>query len=472
MAFRKSTIYALLIIFLWTGCKDDPAGPEAIPPELMISDSFSAISEEEFSKLINVNDPQDLSVDLRVEGLPPWLQLQHELAQLQGTPSAKDIGTNTLVITADNGISSVTREVSLRVFNTSSELQLQERIESSSNSITPGLNGISVAVVDENGQLFTAYSGNIGTGSSHPEYQRNSQFRVASVTKPMTAALVLKLADEGLIGLDDMLLDHYTTPLPNADKMTIRQLLSHTGGVFDHLNSSSFWSLPQNNHNKVWSVEELVELAVRNGSQFNPGVSYGYSNTGFCVLGALVEEVTGMNIGEAYEKLLFEPLGLEHILYDDFSGPNNPIPGLAYNNRSYEYHLTAAGAAGAIAASAADVAMLGWKLYGGRHLSQTLTEQMSVNLGAPLGGQNYGLGTRIWTFAGIQHHGHTGNLMNYQNILMYIPEADISIAMHTHDRHSNWFTLVDAVLIYVSNNFSTTMAKRLPVYYYEPIIRE
>ena len=470
MPIRYSLVLLFFLILMLAGCKDDPASTRVLPPEFNLPDSYSALSEEDFFQSLNVTDPQGLDLQVVVEGLPGWLEFLPHEKSLQGFPLPDDTGLYELKVTANNGTHSVSEEFRVRVFFSEKEIHLQDRMESSLNSITPGLRGLSVAVVDEHGDLYRAYTGNMGSGASGPIYRETSMFRVASVTKPMTAALVLKLVEDGLVDLDDKLSEYYTTPLPNADSMTIRQILSHTAGIYDHLNSSRFWS--RNYSGRVWTVEDIVQVAVQNGSLFNPGVSYGYSNTGFCVLGALVEEVTGLEISEAYEQVLFNPLGLEYILYDNFSNPDNPIPDLAYNNRSYEYHLTAAGAAGAIAASPSDVAMLGWNLYGGRIISPEISGKMNINYGSPVGGQNYGLGTRIWTFAGIQHHGHTGNLMDYRNILMYIPEADISIAMHSHDPHSNWFSLVDAALIYVSNNFSTTMAKRLPAHYYEPIIRE
>jgi len=466
----RSLALVLFILIFLAGCKDDPASTRILPPELTMPDTYSAISEDDFFQTLNVTDPQGLDLQVVIKGLPHWLEfLPHDM-MLQGFPTTEDTGLYELKLTANNGTHSVSDDFRIRVFFSEKEVHFQDRMESSMNSITPGMRGLSVAVVDEHGDLYQAYTGNMGSGTSDPIYRETSMFRVASVTKPMTAALVLKLVEDGLIDLDDYLSNYYPTPLQNADSMTIRQILSHTAGIYDHLNSSRFWS--RNYQGRVWTIEDIVQVAVQNGSLFNPGVSYSYSNTGFCVLGALVEEVTGLEIGEAYEQFLFNPLGLENILYDDFSSSDNPIPDLAFNNRSYEYHLTAAGAAGAVAASPSDVALLGWNLYGGRLISPEISDKMNINYGSPVGGQNYGLGTRIWTFAGIQHHGHTGNLMDYRNILMYIPEADISIAMHSHDPHSSWFSLVDAVLIYVSNNFSTNMAKRLPAHYYEPIERE
>ncbi len=448
----------LLVSIIWTAC-DDSISPRVYPPELSLPASMGAIAGEEFSMFIEANDPQDLDLDMTVTGNPEWLEYIPQERLLWGTPAAQDTGSYNITITADNGERRVTRGFTLIVYGSRGafrEFEMRSWLPGAASSITPELQGVSVAVIDSDGNLITAFTGDMGMGQSSVLLDRNSMFRIASVTKPMTTALVLKLVDDGLIGLDDILLDHYDTNLPNAGRMTIRQMLSHTAGVFDHLNSNAFWSHPTFTPTKVWTVEELVQFAVQNGSRFTPGTGYGYSNTAFCVLGALVETATGLDLSEAFEQMLFEPMELENIIYDDFSTASNRIPGLAMNHRTYEYHLSTAGASGAMVASPSAVASFGRQFYGGRYLSGELTDELSFNIGAQRGGQNYGLGTRIWNISGIRHHGHTGSLMNYRGILMYIPGMDITIAAHTHDVHNNWFNLVDEIFMYVVENFDPT----------------
>ena len=455
MPCRNAILLLLLVSFVWVACKDS-VSPQIHPPELSAPARMGAIVDREFTQPLQVSDPQGLDVDLTFMGLPAWLEYIPQQYLLQGSPGEQDLGSFDITITASNGSETVSRDVTLTVYATESafrEFELQSHLIRSLGSITPGMRGVSMAVIDFSGSLYTAFTGDMGPGQSHLLLDSESMFRIASVTKPMTAALILKLVDDGLIGLDDILLDHYPTSLPNAGSMTIRQMLSHTAGVFDHLNSSAFWGHPAFTPTKVWSVTELVHFAIQNGPRFSPGMGYGYSNTAFCVLGAVVEQVTGLPLSEAYEQMLFEPMELEHILYDDFSTASNTIPGLALNNRTYEYHLSAAGAAGAMVASPSDVASFGRQFYGGRYLSGSLTGELSVNIGARHGGQNYGLGTRIWTAGGIPHHGHTGTLMNYRSILMYVPGSDLTIAIHAHDTHNNWFNLVDDLFMYVMENF-------------------
>jgi CubicO group peptidase (beta-lactamase class C family) len=464
MTLKRSLLFLLLLSLFPVACSDSTSTIEE-PPEIDLPSMLSAFVDQEFVQTLHAIDPQELEVQISVSGLPDWLTFSPSENLLRGTPSETETGLYAVEVVADNGVLSTTVNVLIRVFRSSGESALQSRLDTAVNSTTPGLDGISVAVIDRNGEVLQAYSGASSSGFNPPAIRETSKFRVASVTKPMTTALVLKLVDDGHLNLDAYVDEYYETELPNADKITIRQLLSHTSGVFDHLNSSSFWSDPSFTPTKVWTVEELVDFAVRNGPEFTPGVAYEYSNTGFNVLSAIIEEVTGMDIEVAYEQLIFEPMELKSTVYDNFSTGTNTIPDLAQNSRTYEYHLTTVGAAGAVAATPEDVAHFGRNLYGGRYLSPELTEKLSENIGETVGGQNYGLGTRIWNIGGIPHHGHTGALMDYRNILMYIPQADLTIAMHTHDVHSNWFVLVDEIFDYAVQNFSDGLAKPIPFIY-------
>ncbi|MCC5915256.1 MAG: serine hydrolase [Balneolaceae bacterium] len=457
-------ITSLFLMMSLNGCGDSATSIED-PPDILFSGTQSAFSGEEFSFVIETEDPQGEEVNVTVAGLPTWLTFFPDEDRLSGTPEEGDEGLYQITVEADNGERARSREMRIRVFKDRDEENLQLGVENAITSHASGLRGVSVALIDRNGDLFHAYTGTSGSGQDLRPVDHNSLFRVASVTKPVTTALVLQLVEEGLFDLDDILEDHIETELPFADRMTIRQMLSHTAGVFDHLNSNNFWSSSSFTPTKVWSVDEIVDFAVDNGPVFSPGTSYRYSNTAFYQLQTLIEETTGLPLKKAYRERIFEPLGLTETIYDDFSTSSDRIENLALNSRSYEYHLTAAGPAGAIAATATDMAAFGRILYGGRLLNTDLTNKLSQNIGEEFDGQNYGLGTRIWEIGGIPHHGHTGALLDYRNIVMYIPEADLTVAIHTHDVHPNWFTLIDAIFDFSVQNFSDGLAKPIPFIY-------
>jgi len=465
----KPRIPLLLFITLFSfsffyACGD--SSPDVYdPPNILFSGIQPAFTDEEFSFVIETDDPQGIDVSVIVGELPSWLTFYPDQAKLFGTPTIDDGGFYRIRVEADNGTRARSRDLRIRVFQDRAEEQLQLGVENAVTSFASSLRGISVALIDRHDNLYHAFSGSYGSGSDIQFIDQNSLFRTASVTKPITTALVLQLADQGTIHLDDLLTDHIESELPNADRMTIRQMLSHTAGVYDHLNSNSFWNSPYFSPTKVWNVEEIVGFAVANGSVFSPGSSYRYSNTGFYQLQTLIEKLTGLPLEQVYREWLFEPLGLSNSLYDNFSTSSDPIENLAFNSRSYEYHLTAAGPAGAIAATANDIARFAHSFYGGELLSPKMTEMLAENIGDRLGGQNYGLGTRIWNIGGIPHHGHTGSLLNYRNIVMYVPEAELTIAIHTHDVHNGWFSLVDAIFDFSVQNFSDDLAKTVPFTY-------
>lgn len=464
MKFLYRSLF-ISILFL-NACVDSAPDIEE-PPELFFSGLQSGITGDFFSFFIEAKDPQGVGVQLIVEGLPDWLTFSPADASLTGTPAAGDEGLYIISVTADNGERARSRDLRIRVYSNQEEKMFQNGVENAISSFASGLQGISVAAIDRHENVYHAFTGTFNSGNDLFYIDQNSLFRVASVSKPVTTALLLQLVDEGEFQLDDKLSDLIDSELPNSSQMTIRQMLSHTAGVYDHLNSGSFWSSPLFTPIKVWSADEIVGFAVDNGPVFIPGSAYGYSNTAFYQFKTLIEEVTGLPLKKAYRERVLEPLGLKATYFDNFSTSSNPIDGLALNQRSYEYHLTAAGPAGAIASTAADMAHFGRKLYGGNLLSAELTDQLSVNIGGKHNGPGYGLGTRIWNIGGISHHGHTGALLGYRNILMYVPEADLTISIHTNDVHSNWFTLVDAIFDYSVQNFSDGLAKPVPFNYGE-----
>ena len=459
-------LFSVFIVFslIFYSCTDTSSTVDQ-PPEILTQGRFSAFIGEDFSLIIDTDDPQGLPVEVIAKNLPPWLTFFPDGARMSGLPTEMDAGLYQIEVEATNGTHSYSATIQVQVFVNQTEATFQNAIDEMVRTRTPGLQGLAVSVIDTDQNLYRAFTGTHGSGFNAPAVDHTNLFRVASVTKPMTTAIVLKLVEEGVLSLDDKLADHYETLLPNSGSMTIRQILSHTAGVFDHLNSNSFWGHPSFSPTKIWTVDEIVEFARNNGPLFSPGSGYGYSNTAFYVLGALIEEVTGLNLSDAYTQYVFEPLGLENILYDNFSTSSNPIDGLSLNPRSYEYHLTAVSSAGAIAANPTDVAEFGRMFYGGRFLSDELTSKLNENIGADFGGQNYGLGTRIWDIGGIPHHGHTGALLDYRNILMYIPETDLTISIHTQDVHSNWFVLVDEIFDFSMSHFSAGAAKALPFVY-------
>ncbi len=159
-------------------------------------------------------------------------------------------------------------------------------------------------------------------------FSADSPFRLANTSSMMTAAVILRLAEEGMLTLDDPIsqyLDSTVTDMlngpdeePYGEMITIRQLLNHTSGVADHLSPTeagygpdNFADIFVNDPQKVWEPAEAIAFSTDNHDpQFAPGGSWGYSNTNYILAGLIIEEVTGMSLGETYQEYLFDPLGM------------------------------------------------------------------------------------------------------------------------------------------------------------------
>jgi D-alanyl-D-alanine carboxypeptidase len=176
-------------------------------------------------------------------------------------------------------------------------------------------------------------------GSSGPDAQgRTRPLRAASVGKTVTAATVLELAAQGEIGLDDpvrALLTVDTAELLSSDgydldAITPRQLLAHTSGLYDYAfgEGSPFLEQALADRGRRWTRHEQLELAVAVGDPLAaPGAAFAYSDTGYVVLGEIVEVVSGAPYHEtAREVLGFERLGIEHLWLESFEEVPADLP--------------------------------------------------------------------------------------------------------------------------------------------------
>ncbi|GIH15528.1 serine hydrolase domain-containing protein [Rugosimonospora africana] len=172
-------------------------------------------------------------------------------------------------------------------------------------------NGPTGAPVDGT-RVTRATSGSAVAGTDRPVDARG-RFRAGSVTKTFVATVVLQLVAEHRLGLDDPVDRWLPGVLPDNDgKITVRELLNHTSGLFDVTDT-----LPLNPPTDflpmrwdTWTLPELVDRATANDSLFDPGTDYHYSSTDYLVLGMLIERITGHTYADEISHRILRPLGL------------------------------------------------------------------------------------------------------------------------------------------------------------------
>ncbi|MBV1850730.1 serine hydrolase domain-containing protein [Catellatospora tritici] len=153
----------------------------------------------------------------------------------------------------------------------------------------------------------------------------DDRFRIGSNTKTMTGTVLLQLAQEGKIGLDDPV-SKYQPQVPNGDNITIAQLLEMRSGLYNYSEDEQFNARIDNDPGYVWQPEELLSIAFAKPPYFAPGAGFHYSNTNLILAGLIIEQLTGGTLQDAYQQRIFGPLGLGQTLLPPAADASIPAP--------------------------------------------------------------------------------------------------------------------------------------------------
>ena len=175
-----------------------------------------------------------------------------------------------------------------------------------------------------NGAVLVAENGKViykkGLGFANMEWEipntSDTKFRLASITKQFTATAVLQLASQGKIKLDGKISDYLPEYRKDiGEKVTIHQLLNHTSGIPSYTGFPGFF---QDVSRNPFKVEDFVKKFASKDLEFEPGSKFSYNNSGYFLLGAIIEKVTGKPYEQVLKENIFEPLGMKNTGYDHF----------------------------------------------------------------------------------------------------------------------------------------------------------
>ncbi len=273
--------------------------------------------------------------------------------------------------------------------------------------------------------------------------QGNDILEIGSNTKSMTIVLLMQLVEQGLISLDDPLskyLPEQAAALPNGDQITIRQMAQHTAGLWDYGDDiiGSGASDPAALE-AAFTPEGMVQFAIDKGTPyFAPGEEgkWHYSNTGYVLLGMIIEQITGQTIGDLMQTRIFDPLGMESATFLEGVPQPGEITTQGYwwtedgeRVNTTNWNASQGWAAGAAAMTAADLATYGQALAAGELFQNpdTLNEMLTFNPAAKFQvGGPYGLG--LIDFAGDGTvWGHGGQTLGFQSLWYVDPAKDVVV---------------------------------------------
>lgn len=260
------------------------------------------------------------------------------------------------------------------------------------------------------------------SGITH-DAQLNSatRFRIGSITKTFVATVVLQLVGEGRIRLDEPIAGQLPEPIPGGDRITVRQLLNHTSGLYDYMKedgmSTNRWR--GDARFTTYGPRELLAAAGRHDPYFAPGARFRYSNTNYIVAGLLIEHVTGRPYGSEIRDRILTPLGLTATTVPG-TAAGIPAPALrafrtvdGTRTEVTEMNPSLDWAAGEMISTTADLEVFFAALLSGKLLSPESSAQMRDTV--PMGmGFHYGLGLqRLDLPCGGSVWGHGGELLGY-----------------------------------------------------------
>lgn len=205
------------------------------------------------------------------------------------------------------------------------------------NTVVP-----SAMVVVRSGQFgdATFTFGNTELGGAQPVSTKD-HFRVGSVTKTMTATVILQLVQEGRLALDDPVSD-YVVSVPDGDTITIGQLLDMRSGLYSYTEDPGWSNAVEVEPHRVWTPQELLDIAFAYPADFAPGSSWHYTNTNYILLGLIMEQVTGQTASEVFEQRLFAPLHMDDTVLPALEDPSIPVPFVhGYHYGSFDQALPA-----------------------------------------------------------------------------------------------------------------------------------
>lgn len=290
-----------------------------------------------------------------------------------------------------------------------------------------GFPGI-LAKTSEGGKMW-GYAAGVANLSTKKPMETDFRFRIGSVTKTFTATVVLQLAGENRLNLDDSIEKWLPGVIQgngyDGKQITIRQILNHTSGIADYLNSKDVDLM---NTKKTYTAEEIVKIGLSLPPDFAPGKGWSYSNTGYVLLGILIEKVTGNSYAEEIENRIVEPLELSNTF---LPGNSSVIPGTKHacgyvqpdgaselKDVTY-YNPSIASSAGEMISTADDLNKFFSSLLGGKLLKEQQLKQMLTTV--PTGYDaisGYGLGiyeTKLPN--GVSIWGHTGSIPGFVTLV-------------------------------------------------------
>jgi CubicO group peptidase (beta-lactamase class C family) len=295
--------------------------------------------------------------------------------------------------------------------------------------------GVSVAVV-KNGRTVLAKGYGFADLENDVPATSATVYRIGSITKQFTSAAIMRLMEQGKLSLDDTLRKFLPDFPTQGNRVTVRHLLNHTSGIKSYTSLGPKWE-------RVMRIDlapdSMVTLFANEPFDFKPGDAYRYDNSGYFLLGMIIEKLSGKTYGQYVQDEFFTPLGLESTIYCD-QAPlikhraqgYTPRPGGKFINAE-PLSMTQPYAAGSLCSTVNDLAKWSLALSSGKVVSpasyKLMTTPDTLNDGKRL---SYGFGLGTGTLRGHRQVSHNGGINGFVSELHHYPDDSVVTVVLTN----------------------------------------
>jgi CubicO group peptidase (beta-lactamase class C family) len=263
-----------------------------------------------------------------------------------------------------------------------------------------------------------------------------TKFRIGSITKQFIASAILKLQEDGKINVNDKL-SKFFPDFPRGNEVTIHHLLTHTSGIHSFTSKDSFLV----DVLKPITNEEQLKYFMNDPYDFNPGDRYQYNNSGYFLLGYIIEKITGDKYGNYLKKTFFDPIGMTNTgVHTPKLKLTNEALGYQKNNDKYDralnWNMDWAGGAGSLYSTVEDLFKWNEALFNDKVLKpeslKAATTPVKLNNGKEPPGLKYGYGLGMSDYRGVDAIGHSGGLHGFISQLLRLPKEKLTVVLLTN----------------------------------------
>lgn len=297
------------------------------------------------------------------------------------------------------------------------------RLDSLINAVDTNNKIMGALAISKNGRLLYNKAWGYREKDEKQELKADTRtkYRIGSITKIFTSVMILQLAEEGKISLDNKLSEYYPE-IPNAEKISIRQLLNHHSGLYNFTDSTylSYYTSPKTH-------SEMLVMFERQEPDFEPGEKGAYSNTNYVLLGYILEKITGKTYAQNLKSKITSKTGLKDTYYGSKAEPKkNEARSFLFANSHWvtepETDMSIPGGAGAVVSTSADLVKFLEALFNYKLISKTSVRQMMDKE------DGFGLGIFEFPFDEKKLYGHTGGIDEFHSIAGYFPSDSLAVA--------------------------------------------